>query len=243
MAKKRPDNPPPSVQAKQPPAKQPPPKPKRPPSELPWHVVWRWLVSLLVITHMAAVISAPWNLSTGDALPPGYTAPPGQPEVPEPTNTVWQEPPVTRAVHRFFRHYLNLIYMNHGYEFFAPDPAGTHLISFRVTKPDGTTVEGRFPDLEVQWPRLLYHRHMMLAEQTQMMGRASGQSYADHLATLHGGPSRIDWMMHHLRSRQDVIDGLPPDDRSTYEVIESLEGRPRRAATSEESIAIPGAGR
>ena len=48
-------------------------------------------------------------------------------------------------LHRFFRHYLNLVYMNHGYEFFAPDPAGTHLVSYRVAKPDGTTVEGRFP--------------------------------------------------------------------------------------------------
>jgi hypothetical protein len=146
-------------------------------------------------------------------------------------------------VHRFFRHYLNLIYMNHGYEFFAPDPGGTHLISFRVTKPDGTTVEGRFPDLEVQWPRLLYHRHMMLAEQTQMMGRASGQSYADHLATLHDGPSRIDWMIHMLLSPQQVKDGTPLDDRSTYQVIESLEGRPRSAETSGDRVAIPGEGR
>ncbi len=237
MSKKRPDYQPPAPRAQQPQAKQPPPKPKRPASGLPWHGVWRWLVSLLVIAHMAAVVSAPWNLSTGDALPPDET------KVPERSSPLWQEPPVTRPLHRFFSHYLNLIYMNHGYEFFAPDPAGTHLISFRVSKPDGTTVEGRFPDLETQWPRLLYHRHMMLAEQTQMMGRASGQSYADYLATLHGGPSRIDWMIHHLLSPQDVIDGLPPDDRSTYEVIESLEGRPRRAATREEAIAIPGAGR
>ena len=238
MSKKRPDNLQFAAQAKQ-----HEPEPKRPASGLPWHAVWRWSVSLLVIAHLAAVVSAPWNLSTFDALPPGYMAPPNQPEVPERNSSAWQEPPVTRRLHRFFRHYLNLVYMNHGYEFFAPDPGGTHLISYRVAKPDGTTEEGSFPDLEVQWPRLLYHRHMMLAEQTQMMGRASGQSYADHLATLHGGPSRIDWMIHMLLSPQQVKDGTPLDDRSTYQVIESLEGRPRRTARSEGPIAIPGAGR
>lgn len=248
MAKKRFEqqpaaNQPKQPQAKQLPPKQPPPKPKRSASGLPWHAVWRWLVSLLVIAHLAAVVSAPWNLSTGDALPPDYRAQPGQPEVPAAGSPLWQEPIVTRKLHRFFRHYLNLIYMNHGYEFFAPDPAGTHLISYRVSKPDGSSVEGRFPDLEAQWPRLFYHRHMMLAEQTQMMGRASGQSYADHLATLHGGTSRIDWMIHMLLSPQRVIAGTPLDDRSTYQVIESLEGRPRRSAVNEGPIAIPEAGR
>lgn len=243
MSKKRPDNQPPPPQAKQPPAREPQPKPTRPASGLPWHAAWRWLVSLLVIAHMAAVVSAPWSLSTRDALPPGYTAPAGQPEVPPSNSSVWQEPVVPRSLHRFFRHYLNLIYMNHGYEFFAPDPAGTHLISYRVTKPDGTSVEGRFPDLEAQWPRLLYHRHMMLAEQTQMMGRASGQHYADHLATLHGGSSRIEWMIHMLLSPQQVKAGTPLDDRSTYQVIVPLDGQPRRAATNEGPIAIPGEGR
>jgi hypothetical protein len=257
MSKKRPDNQPSASQARQPPAKQPlqpPPQPKHPALELPWHVAWRCLVSLLVIAHVAAFVSAPWNLSTGDALPPGYTAPPGQPEVPGPTSAVWQEPVVPRKLHRVFHHYLNLIYMNHGYEFFAPDPAGTHLISWRVTKSDGTTIGGRFPnleaqppDLEAQWPRLLYHRHMMLAAQTQMMGPTSGQHYADHLATLHGGTSRIDWMIHMLLSPQQVIDGMALDDRSTYQVLESLDGRPRPEATSEavaeETIAIPGESR
>jgi len=243
MSKKRHDSQPSAPQAKQPQPKQPPAKPKRPPSGLPWHVVSRCLVSLLVLLHMTAVISAPWNLSTGDALPPGYVAPPGQPEVPAPSSTVWQEPPLTRVLHRFFRHYLNLIYMNHGYEFFAPDPSGTHLVGYRVSKSDGTTIEGKFPDLEDQWPRLFYHRHMMLAEQTQMMGRASGQNYADHLATLHGGPSRIDWMIHMLLSPQQVAEGKPLDDRSTYQVIESLDGRPRVTETKEAAIAIPEAGR
>ena len=242
MSKKRLNEPPqqPVAQARQ---SQPQPKPKPSASGLPWHAVWRWLVSLLVIAHLSAVVSAPWSLSTSDALPPGYRAPPGQPDVPGPNSSAWQEPAVPRALHRCFRHYLNLVYMNHGYEFFAPDPGGTHLIDYRVAKSDGTTVEGRFPDLEAQWPRLLYHRHMMLAEQTQMMGRASGQHYADHLATLHGGPSRIDWTIHMLLSPQQVKEGKLLDDRSTYQVIESLDGRPGRTVSNEAPIAIPGAGR
>ncbi len=238
MSKKRPDNQPNQPQQQKPRETQP----KRPASGLPWHPVWRWLVSLLLIAHMAAIVSAPWNLSTADALPPGYTAPQGQPELPPASSTVWQQPVIPRTLHRFFHHYLNLVYMNHGYEFFAPDPSGTHLITYRVAKPDGTSAEGRFPDLETQWPRLLYHRHMMLAEQTQMMGRSSGQSYADHLATLYGGPSRIDWMIHMLLSPEQVQEGQPLNDRSTYQVLESLNGRPRQPAANESPVAIPGGG-
>ncbi len=231
-----------------------PPKPSPPQSSsrggsgLPWHVAWRCLVSLFVALHLTAVFSAPWDLATQSALPPGYMAPQGQPDLPPANSSVWQRPAVTRALRSFFSHYLNLAYLNHGYEFFAPDPAGTHVINYRVTRSDGSTVEGQFPDLKEQWPRLLYHRHMMLAEQTEMMGRESGLHYADYLATLHSGTCRLEWAIHFLLSPQRVLDGTPLDAPSTYQVIASLNGNPRRGASNNASsgelpVVIPGGGR
>ncbi|MCC9655518.1 hypothetical protein [Rhodopirellula halodulae] len=54
-----------------------------------------------------------------------------------------------------------MFYLDRGYAFFAPDPGPSHLI--RATSQGGESVQ-QFPNLEDQWPRLLYHRHFMLAE-------------------------------------------------------------------------------
>ena len=56
------------------------------------------------------------------------------------------------------------LYQGHGYRFFGPDPGPSHLVHYRVTQNDGTILEGKFPDRENQWPRLLYHRWFMLSE-------------------------------------------------------------------------------
>jgi hypothetical protein len=227
-------------------ARQREPRPSRSVSGLPWHGFWRTLVSLLIVVHLTAVFSAPWDLATGDALPPGYVPPAGQSELPPPGSTVWQEPLLPRTLRRFFSPYLNLLYLNHGYEFFAPDPSGTHVIGYRVARPDGSTVEGRFPDLKEQWPRLLYHRYMMLAEQTELMGRESGQHYADYLATRYGGPSRMDWVIHLLLTPQQVLEGTPLDTQSTYKVLATVNGQPRpneAGPATEGAVAIPGGGR
>lgn len=54
-----------------------------------------------------------------------------------------------------------MFYLDRGYAFFAPDPGPSHLI--RATSDGGQTTQV-FPNLDDQWPRLLYHRHFMLAE-------------------------------------------------------------------------------
>jgi len=217
---------------------------------LPWNPVWRWLVSVLLAAHVLAVFVAPWDLSTEPALPPRYDPPQdsrGRPQLPPADSPVWQQPIIPRRLRSFFNHYLNLTYLNHGYQFFAPDPAGTHLIRYQVTKPDGGVEKGEFPNLEQQWPRLFYHRHMMLAEQTEMMGPESGQNYADHLASLHGGPSRMEWLIHQLLPPERVLQETPLDALSTYRVIATLDGRPRpepsSSASGEGRIAIPGGAR
>tara|TARA_R110002049_G_scaffold2750_7_gene22080 strand:- start:18861 stop:19724 length:864 start_codon:yes stop_codon:yes gene_type:complete len=62
------------------------------------------------------------------------------------------------------RWYCQSFYLDRGYAFFAPDPGPSHLIQAATTQSDGSRVEQMYPDLQQQWPRLLYHRYFMLAE-------------------------------------------------------------------------------
>ena len=245
MAKKRRENQPAETSPPEQSAKKKQTK-KRTAGELPWHPFWRWLVSLLIVMHLTAVFSAPWDLATSDALPPGFipsTDAAGRPQPPPRDSVIWQRKLVPPALHSFFHDYLNLLYLNHGYEFFAPDPAGTHIIDYQVTKADGTVVEGRFPSHDEHWPRLLYHRHMMLSEQTQMpaMGPRSGEHYADHLATLHGGNSRLQLKVHLLLPPHRVAAETPLDAPSTYEFIGEVQGSPRPSAPTQQAAPQQGA--
>ncbi|MGB7328978.1 MAG: hypothetical protein WBD31_29125, partial [Rubripirellula sp.] len=45
-----------------------------------------------------------------------------------------------------------------------PEPGPSHLFQAAITSKDGTRVERMFPNLDDQRPRLMYHRHFMLAE-------------------------------------------------------------------------------
>ncbi len=61
---------------------------------------------------------------------------------------------------------MDFAYLNHGYAFFAPDPGPSHLIRAEASfDDDHETITETFPNLDEQWPRLLYHRHFMLSEQ------------------------------------------------------------------------------
>jgi hypothetical protein len=55
--------------------------------------------------------------------------------------------------------------LDHGYAFFAPEPGPLHLVRYKVEFSDGRPpVEGRFPNLAEERPRLMYHRYFMMAE-------------------------------------------------------------------------------
>lgn len=219
---------------------------------LPWHPAWRWLVSLLIVIHLLALFVAPWDLSTEPALPPGYVPPvdaAGRPLPPPAMDSpLWQQPVLTRKLRRLFRHYLNLAYLNHGYQFFAPDPGGSHLIRYQVWNAEGAEIaSGKFPDLQTEWPRLFYHRYMMLAAQTGDMGEESGRLYARHLLRTYGGKrARLEWVLHKLLSPRQVLDGTPLDDKSTYVVLAEIRETaelPAGSPAGEPAVAIPGGGR
>jgi hypothetical protein len=106
---------------------------------MPWTARRRTLVSGLILFHVLAVFIAPF------ASPP-------------PSSDIAQ------ACGRMLQPYLQAVAIDNGYRFFAPNPGPSHLVRYEVDLADGTRVTGRFPDLEQHWPRLLYHRHFMLAE-------------------------------------------------------------------------------
>jgi hypothetical protein len=97
------------------------------------------VVSVLLVLHLMAVFAAPWS-----APPPSSG--------------------LSQTVARLFTPYLQAAYLNHGYRFFAPNPGPSHLVRYELEMPDGSIREGRFPDLREHWPRLLYHRHLMVSE-------------------------------------------------------------------------------
>lgn len=216
---------------------------------VPWHPAWRWLISLLIVLHLAAVIVAPWDLLIPPALPPGYIPPRSadgaEPQLPPENSPLWQEDLLPQTLHGFFNPYLNLLYLNHGYEFFAPDPSGSNLVRYRIWDSEGNeVVEGEFPDHGEQWPRLFYHRHMMLAAQSPDMPPPSGSHVAQHLLKKYDGQRiHLQLLIHTVLTQEQVKSGIALDDPSTYVVIAELqETAPTETEniSGEAAVTIPG---
>jgi hypothetical protein len=138
-------------------------KKSRADSESSWSRGWRIAVSVLLLLHLTAVVIAPLS-------------------DPPPASDL------SRWVAARFRPYLQLMSLNNGYRFFAPDPGPSHLVRYELTMRDGSVREGRFPDLSEQWPRLLYHRHFMLAEMLNQLARPElppGEARPDFMPPPH----------------------------------------------------------
>jgi hypothetical protein len=122
---------------------------------------------------------------------------------------------------KILRPYLQVLYLDHGYHFYAPEPGETTLLSFAAERPDGTVVRGRLPDKAVQ-PRLLYHRYFMLTEHMNQapeeLRQAWYESYARHIGREHGA-SRVSLtkQTHYFPTMEAVLDGVRLDDPRGYE--------------------------
>ena len=74
------------------------------------------------------------------------------------------------AQNRPMQWYLDATFMNQGHSFFAPGVGPGHLIKFVLYDQNNQIVEqGDFPSRKEHWPRLLYHRYFMLADQAELM--------------------------------------------------------------------------
>jgi hypothetical protein len=125
--------------------------------------------------------------------------------------------------------YLDALYLNHGYHFFAPEPSTGHLIRYEVLDDRGQVIkQGEFPNRSEQWPRLLYHRYFMLADQSELpvpdqkvrdqWQRQYLAAYARQLLREYDGQTaRVKRVVHYPLFRDDALRGMPIDDPRTYD--------------------------
>ncbi|UUO08333.1 hypothetical protein M4951_08460 [Blastopirellula sp. J2-11] len=106
-----------------------------------WSGAVRGWVSILLLIHVTALFVGPW------ASPP-------------PSSYLSQQ------VEKLYDPYLRITFLkDHGYRFFAPNPGASHLVRYELLDAAGNQIgAGRFPNLDIHWPRLLYHRHFMISE-------------------------------------------------------------------------------
>lgn len=106
----------------------------------PWKPWLKLLASALIAFHLTAVFWGPLAFACAGS-------------------------PLTGSVFAVLRPYLDALYLNHGYSFFAPDVGPSRLVRYKIEFADGREpLVGVFPNLATQQPRLLYHRHFMLSE-------------------------------------------------------------------------------
>jgi hypothetical protein len=159
------------------------------------HRLLRLAVNAWLVFHVAAIIIAPAAVSPSSDL--------------------------VQAGWDLFQPYLQILDLNHGYHFFAPEPDDSTLLAFEAQRPDGTVISGRIPNFEIK-PRLLYHRHFMLTEQMKDAPEALQQewmgSYAEHLCQKYGAARvKLTGQIHHLPTMEMVRAGMRLDDPSSYE--------------------------
>lgn len=232
--------PPPEAKAKAKPA-----KPKAP-TPWTWGAVARLAASAAIVLHVTAVFTAPWYLQL---WPLATTVPMVEPggvprdeqgrELPPEQLQQYplQIPRLPRILNKSLRHYANLLFINHGYDFFSPDPGVSHLIRYEVYDDAGEKLaSGQFPHRGEQRPRLFYHRHMMLVEQLFEPGgddaRARDSLYriADRLMEAHDGTrARLQLVRHHLLTPAQVLAGQRIDSDGTYEQLDLIEHRRQRS--------------
>jgi hypothetical protein len=156
---------------------------------------FRWAVNAWLIFHISAIIIAPASVAPSSEL--------------------------VQAAWGVFAPYLQLLYLNHGYHFFAPEPAESTLLAFAAQRPDGSIARGRIPSPSMK-PRLLYHRHFMLTEHMrdapEPIQKEWINSYAEHLCRKYGAV-RVSLMgqIHNLATPEMVRGGTRLDDASSYE--------------------------
>jgi hypothetical protein len=155
----------------------------------------RWAVNLWLGFHISAIIIAPASVSPSSDL--------------------------VRSAWTVVRPYLQLLYLNHGYHFFAPEPSESTLLAYVAERDDGTIIRGRIPNREIV-PRLLYHRHFMLTEHMILappeLQRRWYDSYAQHIGHKYGATRvSLTKQSHYLPTLEMVRNGVRLDDPNSYE--------------------------
>jgi hypothetical protein len=158
----------------------------------------RWIVNLWVVLHFSAILAAAASVGPSSDL--------------------------VLASWRVFRPYLEILYLNHGYNFYAPEPTPSTLLTFVAERDDGTLVRGRIPDPSL-WPRLLYQRHLLLTEHIGIapppLHKHWYKSYARHLCHQYAASRiRLTRLTHYPPAMEMVRNGRQLDDPASYEEMD-----------------------
>ena len=123
--------------------------------------IWRKIISLLLLGYLGVVLLGP---------------------ISNPVASEHLTGPMARTVAPVHR----MLFLGHGYRFFAPEPGPGHFVECRFKMKDGSDSVLRFPDRNLHQPRLLYHRWFMLAETifTELEGTPDAKSFSDAQAAL-----------------------------------------------------------
>jgi hypothetical protein len=154
------------------------------------------LVNVWLVYHLAAIVLAPWSV-----------------------------PPASRLVQNSWRAvgaYDQILFLNHGYHYFAPEPGNSTLVAYVLEMPDGTLQTGRIPNRDIR-PRLLYHRHFMLTEslasddlspsvRTELIRAMARELCREH----HAQRVTLSRVTHRLPSMEFVRAGGALDDPESY---------------------------
>ncbi len=121
----------------------------------------------------------------------------------------------------WFQPYLQFLYLDHGYHFFAPEPAESTLLAYEAHRADGTVVRGRIPD-RATGPRLLYHRYFMLTEHMkdapEELQEQWYESYAHHIGRKYGAVEvALFQQTHNLPTMERVRGGGRLTDPESYD--------------------------
>jgi hypothetical protein len=133
---------------------------------------------------------------------------------------------LTQNTWRLFGSYLQFMYMNHGFHFFAPDPGAATILRYELELPNQAKIIGQIPDKNQHQPRLFYHRHFML---TEFMATSDGpefkevqplliRAFARQLCREHGATSvKLTRVVHLLPTPEWRKAGMPFDAKEMFE--------------------------
>jgi hypothetical protein len=149
------------------------------------------------------------------------------------------------AQRTFMQKYLDALHLNQGHAFFAPDPPAGMLVQYEILDERGRVIQrSEFPNSKEQWPRLLYHRHFMLADQIAMPARNEQEEkawtekyltyFARHLLRKSDGASiRMQRVLHEPLPRDEILKGRKLNDPSTYRVLVEVSQTRRDLAAAD----------
>jgi hypothetical protein len=120
-----------------------------------------------------------------------------------------------------FQPYLEALYLNNGYHFFAPEPSESTLLVYTAKRADASVIRGRIPDRRIV-PRQLYHRHFMLTERMnsgpEELEQLWYRSYAEHIGRKYRAKVvGLTRQTHYLPTMEMVREGVRLDHPESYE--------------------------